>query len=132
MPRSTFLTLAAAIAAAVAAIALVAPGALLASKGVAPSAAAEIWIRELGVALLAIAIVAFRVRRLGDSAGMRAFLVGNAVLQVGLFPIELAAYRAGVITELAGIVPNSIVHVVLAIGFAVHAARVRVAAPAAT
>lgn len=125
MTRTAFLTVASCIALAVGAFAVLAPAALLASKGVAPSHAAEIWIRELGVALLALAVVAFLVRRLDDSPGLRAFLIGNAVLQLGLFPIELLAYRDGVITRLAGIVPNSVLHVALAAGFAYFAARIK-------
>jgi hypothetical protein len=45
----------------------------------------------------------------------------------GLLPIEIVAYRQGVITQLSGIVPNSLLHVVLAAGFATFAATIRLA-----
>jgi hypothetical protein len=47
-----------------------------------------------------------------DSATLR------ALLQLGLFPIEIIAYANGVITKLSGIVPISILHLLLALGFA--------------
>jgi hypothetical protein len=126
MRRKTFLTVAAAIAVIVGAVALFAPTVLLDSKGVAPSAAANVWMREVGIAILAIGVASFLVRGHDDSPTLRAFLVGNAVLQVGIFPIELAAYSAGTITKAAGIVPNEILHALLAAGFVFYAARIRV------
>jgi len=130
MTRTTFLTVAACIAGAVGGFALLAPGVLLASKGVAPSSATEIWVREVGVALLALAVISFLVRRLDDSPGLRAFLIGNAVLQIGLFPIELLAYQRGVITKLSGIAPNTVLHAVLAVAFITYASRIRAPRPA--
>lgn len=124
MSRASFLTIASLIALLVGAFALLGPDSLLATKGVAPSAPAQIWVREVGVALIAIAVAAFLMRRAPDSPALRAFLIGNAVLQVGLFPIEIVAYAHGVITSLAGILPNSVLHLVLAAGFAYFAARV--------
>ncbi len=120
-----FLTAAAVIALAVGTFALGFPEGLLASKGVVIGPAAVVWVREVGVALLAIGVMALLVRRAPDSATLRAFLVGNAVLQVGLFPIELLAYRAGTITLASGVVPNSVLHVALASGFAWFAWRTR-------
>jgi hypothetical protein len=124
MNRSTFLALAAVIAFAVGAFALFAPIALLASKGIS-SAAADVWAREVGVLLIAIAVSAFLVRNHQDSATLRAFLIGNVVVQIGLFPIEILAYREGTITLLSGIVPNSIIHLLLATGFAYYAATMQ-------
>jgi len=123
MSRTTFLTLAALIATGVGLLALVAPATLLVSKGVTPNAAAQVWVREVGALLLAVALSAFLVRRHPHSLTMRAFLLGNAVLQFALFPIEIAAYLNGVITSLMGIVPNSVLHVLLGFGFAYFATR---------
>jgi hypothetical protein len=125
MTRTTFLTIASLIALAVGTFAVVAPDAVLASKGVAASAAGNLWARELGIALLVVGVIAFAVRRHPDSPTLRAFLVGMALLQLGLLPIEIIGYVAGVITDVRGIVPNSVVHVVLAIGFAWYAATMR-------
>ena len=125
MSRKTFLTISAAIAMTVGAVALFAPAVLLESKGVAPSAAASVWMREVGIAILAVGVASFLVRGHPDSPTLRAFLVGNAVLQIGIFPIEIAAYSAGTITKASGIVPNEILHVLLAVGFLTYAARIR-------
>jgi hypothetical protein len=122
-----FLTFAGVIALAVGTMALGFPQVLLASKGVVIGPAVVVWVREVGVALLAIGVMAMLVRRAPDSAAVRAFLVGNAVLQAGLFPIEIAAYQAGTITLLSGVVPNSVLHLLLASGFSWFAWRTRVA-----
>ena len=123
MSQRTFLTIVAAVALAIGSFAAIAPGALLESKGVVPSEAGNLWARELGVALIALGVITFLARKHEPSPTLRAFLIGNAVLQIGLFPIEIVAYARGVITSLAGIVPNSILHVVLAAGFAFYASR---------
>ena len=123
MNRSVFLTLASFIALGVGVLASASPAMLLESKGVAPRAAAEGWVRQVGVILVAIGMAAFAIRRHPDSPTLRAFLWANAVLQIGLLPIEVVAYSQGVITRLAGIVPNTVLHAVLAAGFAWYAAR---------
>lgn len=128
MTRKTFLTLVSVVATAVGVLALTAPAALLDSKGVLPAAATKVWVREVGVLILALGIMAFLVRGAADSPTLRAFLIGNAVVQIGLFPIEIVAASAGVVTKVSGIVPNSILHVALAIGF-VHFARRVAGAP---
>lgn len=125
MTRTTFMTTAALIALTVAAWALLFPAHLLASKGAAVSAAAEVWVREVGVLLLCVAVVALWTRSHADSPTLRASLVGNVVLQLGLLPIEIVAYLNGTITKLSGIVPNSALHLVLALGFGYFALRMK-------
>lgn len=123
MSQRTFLTIVSVIALAIGSFAAIAPAALLASKGVSPSEPGNLWARELGIALIALGVATFLARTHAPSPTLRAFLIGNAVLQVGLFPIEIIAYARGVITDIAGIVPNSILHVVLALGFTYYASR---------
>lgn len=113
--------MAAVIAVGVGLFALLYPGPLLAGKGVSQNPAANIWVRELGVLLIATGIVAFLVRGQADSPTLRAVLIGNLIIQTGLWPIEPLAYRRGIITKLSGIVPNSVLHVFLAGGFAYYA-----------
>lgn len=124
MTRTTFLTLSSSIALAVGALALLAPATLLAGKGVAPLDATQVWTREVGVLLLATGLLGLLVRTHPDSPTMRAYLAVNALLQVAIFPIELVAYHQGVITTPSGVVPNSVLHAVLAAAFATYAARV--------
>ncbi len=130
MSRRTFLTVVSFIAVGIGAIALLMPAALLESKGVAANAAADVWVREVGIALISIGIVTFVLRGHPDSPTLRAFLVGNAILQLGLLPIEIVAYAQGVITKASGIVPNSILHALLACGFAYYAVSIKTHASA--
>jgi len=129
MTRQTFLTLGAAVALAVAAFALILPEALLDGKGVRPNPALVVWVREVGVLILAAGITVALVRKAPDSGALRGVLIGNAVLHLGLLPIELLAYAQGVLTKLGGVVPNSALHVALAFGFAVYARRMRLPRP---
>jgi MFS-type transporter involved in bile tolerance (Atg22 family) len=129
MNRKSFLTLVSAIAMLVGTVALLLPAALLDSKGVAPNAAASVWAREVGIALISIALIAFSVKGHPDSPTMKAFLMGNAVLQLGLFPIEIMAFANGTLTKLSGIVPNSLLHLGLAAAFVYYAARVQAPPP---
>ncbi len=125
MSRRLFLTVVAAIAFSVGVFALAAPSSLLDSKGGAPSDSAIIWIREVGIMLIAIGIMSGLVRDQPDSPTLKAFLIGNLVIQLGLLPIELIGHANGVLTKFSGIAPNSILHVLLAGGFAYFAMKIR-------
>jgi len=124
MTRTVFLTLVAAVGLAVAVFALALPAALLAGKGVAPNPAAQVWVREVGVLIAVVAVLALLVRKHPDSPTLRAFLVANALMHVGLLPIEIVAWKDGVLTRFGGIFPNSVLHVILAVGFLFYARRV--------
>lgn len=130
MNRSHFLTLASIIALAIGTFALLQPALLLQSKGVVLNAAANVWMQETGIALVSIGVAAFLLRGQPDSSALRAFLIGNTLLQVGLLWIELNAFADGVITELSGVAPNSVLHVTLAFGFAYFAISMKTLAPA--
>jgi len=122
-----FLTLSSAVAFGVGSLAVALPQVLLESKGVAvPNAAAAVWVREVGVAILALGVILFLVRRHADSPTLRCFFLGNAIVHLGLLPVELAAYQDGVLAHVAGIIPNSVLHVLCASGFLVYAATMRV------
>jgi hypothetical protein len=127
LTRTRFLTIAATIAMAVGATALLAPDTMLASKGVTANAAASVWMREVGAILVAIGAMAWAVRHHPDSPTLRAFLFGNALLQVLLLPIEVIAFVYGPITLVWGIVPNTALHMALATGFFVFAQRMSAA-----
>lgn len=121
-----FLTLSACVALAVGTLALAVPETLLETKCVAlPNHAAAVWVREVGVTILALGVLMFLVRKHGDSPTLRAVLLGNAIVQLGLLPIEIRAYRQGVLGLASGIIPNSVLHIVLAAGFVLFAMRIR-------
>jgi hypothetical protein len=119
--RKHFLSFASVVALGVGSVALFAPDALLSTKGVVENAAATVWMREVGVMLVAIGFIAWCVRDHPDSPTMRAFLWGNTLLQLLLLPVEILAYGQGTITNLSGIVPNSILNLLLGLGFFVAA-----------
>ena len=125
MNRKTFLIISSLIALAVGLFALSAPELLLQSKGVDVNAGTTIWVREVGVMLIAVGITVFMVRNHADSSTLKAVLVGNVVVQLGLLVIEPLAYSAGIITKLAGIAPNTMIHVLLAFGFCYYASKIR-------
>ena|SRR2546429_2900410 len=121
MSRELLLTVSALVAVPVGVFAAAFPRRLLASKGVAPNTAAEIWVREVGVMIIATGLVAFLVRGEPNSPALRAVLIGNAVVQFGLLPIEVIALARGAITKVSGIVPNTALHVVLTACFGYYA-----------
>ncbi len=121
MTRKLFLTSVSAVGFTVAAVALALPASLLASKGVTPDAPVVLWLRELGVLIFALSVMGMAVRGEPDSRALRMILVANAIVHAGLFPIEIAGYLRGTLTQLSGIVPNSIFHVLAAAGFAYFA-----------
>ena len=82
-------------------------------------------MREVGVNIFALGVMAALMRAQPPSPALRAFLAGNAVVQLGLLPIELFAWRDGTLTELSGVVPNSVLHAVLGATFVVLALRMR-------
>jgi hypothetical protein len=124
MKRSNFLLWAALVALAVGSFALLAPTTLLATKGIT-SAGANVWAQEVGVFLIATGVTAFLVRHHADSPTLKAILIGNVVVQIGLFVIEVWAFVAGTIPLLSGIIGNSIVHILLATGFGYYAVTLR-------
>lgn len=117
MKRTWFMTFAGAVALLVGAIASLAPEWVLLGKGVPAEPAVLVWVREVGVAILAIGGMSLALRRHDDSPALQVFLLGNAAHQLMLAPIEVIAYLDGTIPRLSGIVPNTILHVGLAVAF---------------
>ena len=113
MNPTWLLTFMSAVATLVGVLAIVRPVAFLESKGATVSAAAVVWMREVGVLILAQGLTCFLLRNQALSPALRAFLLGAAVTQFGLLPIELVAYWRGSLTKLSGVLPNSVLHVVL-------------------
>jgi hypothetical protein len=125
MTRRNFLVLAAVVGIAVGVCAALWPSALLESKGVEPAPAVRVWMREVGALVLPLGVMAWLARAEPDSRLMRIFLLGNAFVHLGLFPIELLAFRREIITRWAGVAPNTLLHALLAAGFLYFAMRVR-------
>jgi creatinine amidohydrolase/Fe(II)-dependent formamide hydrolase-like protein len=116
--RRWFFGFNAVVAIAIGTVAVGAPGALLESKGVAlPNDAAEVWVREVGVMILALGVTLWLVRGHAGSATLRALCAGAAVVHFGMLPVELWAHAQGTIPALLAVAPNSILHACMAGGF---------------
>jgi hypothetical protein len=113
MSLNVLMTAFSAIAAGVGLFAIVRPVPFLESKGAIVTPAAVVWMRELGVLILAQGLTAFLLRHESVSVPVRSFLVGGALTQFGLLPIEIVAFRRGTLTRLSGVVPNSVLHAAL-------------------
>jgi hypothetical protein len=126
MSRKAFLTLTALIALAVGLFALAAPAILLGTvKLAAPSGSANVMARTVGVLLISVGVLDYLVRDHEDSATLRAILVANLLLQLLIMPIDPLAYVTGVFHTLGSFLPNTILHLGLAGGFAFHLAKMR-------
>lgn len=124
MHREIFLTVMGAVGLLVGSVALFKPAALLAGKGVSAEGAPSVWMRQTGVLILATSVVVLLLRGSPDSDALRAVLWGNALLHALMFPIEVVAWRKGIITRLSGIVPSSLLHVAACVGFTFFALRI--------
>ncbi len=137
MKRSTFLTFVAFTAGMVGTIALFFPSVLITQiKMASASDSANVMARTVGVLLLSTAVLNFSVRNSEDSPALRGILIGNLFMQLAIMPIDPLAYANGVFHTLGSFVPNTVLHVFLASGFAyylakMNAARVGTASPSA-
>ena len=91
MNLNVLMTILSAVASFVGVFAIVRPEQFLTSKGASVTPAVVVWMREVGVLILAQGITCFLLRDEAISRPVRAFLVGAAVTQFGLLPIEIVA-----------------------------------------
>ena len=119
MTRAHFLTFVGIVAVAISAFALVAPAVLLEHvKHAEATASAQVMARTVGVLLLSVGALNLMVRRHPDSPTMRSVLWANLLLQLAILPIDPIAWAIGAFDGLDSFVPNTILHFVLAAGFA--------------
>lgn len=124
MSRRLFLTIVSFVALIIGSLALWAPGFLLGEvKHATFDDTATVMARTVGIVLITVGVLNFAVRSHGDSETMRSVLLANLLLQIGLIPIDPLAYLNGTFRGLDSFVPNTILHVVFAVGFAWYLAR---------
>ena len=126
MKRKTFLLIVSPIALIIGSSALFFPAMLLESNGVISSHETQVWMREVGVLLIAMSIILFLSHNQDDSRSLRAILIGNFVVQIGLFLVELLAFQNGIIKDISGIAPNGILHIILSVGFLYFTVKMKV------
>ncbi len=126
MKRKTFLTVTAVIVLLIGGFALAAPGALLTNvKHAAPSEVANVMARTVGILLVSVGVLNFLIRDHEDSPTLRAVLIANSLLQIGILPIDPIAYASGAYRSLGSFVPNTALHVLLASGFIFYLSRMK-------
>lgn len=126
MERKTFLRITSFIAIAVGLFALVSPSLLHDSKGTIHNEATHVWTAEVGILLIAIGMITYLARKEKDTQLLKALFIGNTIIQCGLFIIELLAYLNGIITKSAGVIPNLILHIILASGFVYYLINMKI------
>lgn len=125
MSRKYFLLFVGCVAVAIGLFALTLPTELIVGKAVASDELAAVWVREVGVLLLAIGVLNLLARNLADSPELKLILFFDLLVQLGLFPIELLAYSNGTLTNLSGVAPNTILHLVLTAGFTFYLSKIK-------
>jgi len=80
---------------------------------------------ETGMLLFAVGLIVFWLRKEPNSLALKAVLSGVVVIQIGLLLIEVLAYFRHAITEISGIVPNCILHVVLIVGLGFYVSKMK-------
>ena len=126
MNRKTFLTIASVIGLLISLFGMLAPEVFLANvKMAAPNATAIVMGRTACVFLFSISLMAFLVRDHEDSPTLEAFLTANLIMQLGIMPVDPLAYLNGVFSTYWSFVPNTIVHILLAGGFAYYLVKLK-------
>ncbi|MBX2796757.1 MAG: hypothetical protein KTR31_03780 [Myxococcales bacterium] len=133
MSRQTFLTALGLAALSIGALAAFAPTVLLEDvKRTSASPDAIVMARTVGALLLCVGGLNLWVRRLPDSAALRAILGLDLAVQLLLLPIDPWAWWTGVYTGLGSFVPNTILHLVVGTGLVVLLRRPAEVTPAST
>jgi len=126
MKRGIFLTIVASIAFIIGCVALFFPAVLLESKGIINNPPANVWMSEVGILLIAVGILVFLIRKEENSLALKAIFISVLIIQSGLLLIELMAYRNGTITEISGIIPNCVLHIILIFGFTSYLSKMNI------
>jgi hypothetical protein len=117
MKRQTFLTIAAAVGALFALYMIAAPAKMMEGMGSEQSDTTNIVLQAMSIMLLSIAVMTFFARKDEGSIALRGIFIGSIVMHITLIPIDWIAYQKGIFTQISGIVPGTVIHIVFAIGF---------------
>jgi hypothetical protein len=117
MKRKTFLVIASVVALLFAVIMIAAPGKVMQSQGLTADEPVKATLQFLGVMILAVAIITYLSRNDPGSIALRAVLIGSIVVHVLSMAMDWITYARGVFSQVSGIIPGTVVHTLLAIGF---------------
>lgn len=111
MKPRTFFLLSAVVASSIGCLALFAPDLLLEGvKGVSADGPSRVMARTTGALLCCIGAMDFLVRDHEDSPTLRAVLLANAFVHLGLMPIDPLAWATGTFQTLGSFLPNTVLH----------------------
>ena len=126
MSRKAFLTFTSIVVLVIGVFALTVPSVLITSvKVAAPSETANVMARTVGILLITIGVLDFMVKDHEDSPTLRAILIANLVLQIGIMPIDPSAYATGVYKTVGSFAPNTVLHILLACGFSYYLLKMK-------
>ena len=117
MKRQTFFTIAASIGVLFSAYMILAPDKMMEGMGSQSSETTNIILQVMCVMLFSIAVMLFLARKDEGSIALRAIIIGNIVMHIASIPIDWIGYNKGIFTKISGLVPGTIIHIILAIGF---------------
>jgi hypothetical protein len=121
MTRRTFLVLSGLMASAFGLVMLIAPAQMLGNMTTSHDANAAHVLQWMGCTLLAVGVINILARSDAGSPALRAILIGNILLHVLGFAIDLQQHLAGFILA-SGLTSGTIVHGALTIGFGYYLA----------
>lgn len=125
MNRKKFLLITSLVALLIGFFALIFPNLLLTQAKMAlPSEAANVMARTTGVLLITVGVLNFLIRNDEDSPTIRSILIADLILQLSLLPIDPLAYKAGIFHTWSSFLPNTILHLILAGGFAYYLVQI--------
>ena len=117
MKRKTFFLIAAIIGVLFSVVILSGPAKMIGNMGGQPCDTTNVVLQVVSVMLFSMAVITFLARNDPGSIALRAIIIGSIVLHIVSIPVDLIAYQKGIFTQLSGIIPGQVIHVILAIGF---------------
>ena len=122
MKRAHFLVLAGVVATFFGLSMIAAPDQLLKNMTTMPSESAERVLQWMGVTLLALGAINILSRNDAGSPALRAVLIGNIVLHVLGFGIDVWHHMVGFV-NISGVITGGVVHLGLIAGFAFYLSK---------
>lgn len=104
---------------------IAAPAAMMKGVGAPASEATNAVLQAMGATLIAVSIMLLAARNDAGSPALRGLLLGGFLMHLLELPVDWVAYNRGIFTEISGIIPGTVVHVVLGIGFLYYLVRMK-------
>ena len=117
MKRQTFLTIAAALGTLFSLYMFFAPAKMMEGMGVQSNDTINVILQVMCVMLFTIAVITFLARRDEGSIALRAIIIGSIMMHIISIPIDWVAYQRGIFTQISGLIPGTIIHIILGVGF---------------